>query len=82
MWKMRWYSKFSDFFPHTLMFHILKKCAGTPTFYTTDLGRLGLVLEPLIQDPGSTSILGGRGTWPQNLSLKFLLEPQILPPKM
>ena len=31
--------------------------------------------------PGGTSILGGRGAWPQNLPLKFLLEPQILPPK-
>ena len=29
---------------------------------------------------GGTSILGGRGAWPQNLPLKFLLEPQILPP--
>ena len=29
-----------------------------------------------------TSILGGRGAWPQNLPLKFLLEPQILPPKI
>ena len=24
----------------------------------------------------------GRGAWPQNLPLKFLLEPQILPPKI
>ena len=31
--------------------------------------------------PGGTSILGGRGAWPQNLPLKFLLEPQSLPPK-
>ena len=36
----------------------------------------------LDQDPGSTSILGGRGAWPQILPLKFLLEPQILPPKI
>ena len=32
--------------------------------------------------PGGTSRLGGRGAWPQNSPLKFLLEPQILPPKM
>ena len=31
--------------------------------------------------PGGTSIVGGQGAWPQNLPLKFLLEPQILPPK-
>ena len=30
---------------------------------------------------GGTSISGGRGTWPQNLPPKFLLEPQILPQK-
>ena len=32
--------------------------------------------------PEGTSILGGRGAWPQNLPLKFLLEPKILPPKI
>ena len=32
-------------------------------------------------NPGGTSILGGRGAWPQTLLPKFLLEPQILPPK-
>ena len=28
-----------------------------------------------------TSILGGRGAWPQNLLLKFLIEPQIFASK-
>ena len=28
---------------------------------------------------GGTSILGGQGAWPQNLPLKFMLKPQILP---
>ena len=32
--------------------------------------------------PGGTSILGSRGAWPQDFPLKFLLEPQILPPKI
>ena len=34
--------------------------------------------------PGVLSYLevGGGGAWPQNLPLKFLLEPQILPPKI
>ena len=31
---------------------------------------------------GGTSIFGGWGAWPQNLPLKFLLEPKILPPKI
>ena len=31
---------------------------------------------------GGTSISGGRGAWPQIFPLKFLLEPQILPPKI
>ena len=32
---------------------------------------------------GGTSVLGGQaGAWPQNLPLKFLLEPQILPAKI
>ena len=30
---------------------------------------------------GCTSILVDRGAWPQNLPLKFVSEPQILPPK-
>ena len=29
-----------------------------------------------------TSTLGGQGAWPQNLPLKFVSEPQILPPKI
>ena len=38
----------------------------------------------LLYNPGGMSIVGGqgRGRWPQNLPLKFLLEPQILPPKI
>ena len=33
--------------------------------------------------PGGTSLLGGRrGAWPQNLPLKLVSEPQILPPKI
>ena len=35
-----------------------------------------------VRSQGGTSISGGRGAWPKNLLLKFLLEPQILPPKI
>ena len=38
--------------------------------------------DPFLNPRGGTSILEGRGAWPQNLPLKFLLEPQILPPKI
>ena len=31
---------------------------------------------------GGTSILEGRGPWPQNLPLKFVSEPQIQSPKI
>ena len=37
---------------------------------------------PIRKPQGGTSILGGRGAWPQNLPLKLLLESQILPPKI
>ena len=37
---MHWYSKFSDFFAFVPSCSIFwKKCAGTPTFYTTLLER-------------------------------------------
>ena len=42
--------------------------------------RHGIVVE--VSTQGGTSILGGRGAWPQILPLKFLLEPQILRPKI
>ena len=32
--------------------------------------------------PGCTSISGGRGAWLPNLPLKFVSEPQTLPPKI
>ena len=50
--------------------------------------QLFSVLSTVSEPQGGTSILGGRGAWPQNLPLKFLLEllqkyrwqiPQILP---
>ena len=43
------------------------------------LGTAGNAFELITR--GGTFIFGGRGAWPQNLPLKFLLEPQILPPK-
>ena len=37
--------------------------------------QLFSVLSTVSEPQGGTSILGGRGAWPQNLPLKFLLEP-------
>ena len=42
-----------------------------------------LIFNATIVGPqGGTPMLGGRGAWPKILPLKFLLEPQILPPKI
>ena len=50
------------------------------------LGQEEIISKSDNHDPGGTSILGGwgggGGAWPQILPLKFLLEPQILPPKI
>ena len=45
------------------------------------LKHLSLSPPPLFH-PGGTCISGGQGAWPQNLPLKFVLEPQTLPLKI